>query len=58
MPLDTDTDYVQGILVESYQDRLMRIMRQIEQRQSERPRQLTGDHRDMEWGELDGSLDQ
>lgn len=57
MPLDTDTDYVQGIQVESYQDRLMRIMRQIEQRQSERPRQLTGDHRDMEWGELDGSLD-
>ena len=57
MPLDTDTDYVPGIAVESYQDRLMCIMRQIEQRQSERPRQLTGDHRDMEWGELDGSLD-
>ena len=46
MPLDTDTDYVRGIQVESYQDRLMRIMRQIEQRQSERPQELTGR---MEW---------
>ena len=46
MPLDTDTDYVPGIAVESYQVRLVRIMRQIEQRQAERPLELTGR---MEW---------
>ena len=45
-----DAEYIKGIVVETYQQRYERIMRQIEQRQSERLRQLTGDHRDMEWG--------
>ena len=53
-PLDTDdADYCAGVRVETYQERLVRIMRQIEQRQSERPRQLTGDRRDMEWLETE-----
>ena len=49
MPLDTDTDYVQGIQVESYQDRLVRIMREIAQRQEVMPRQMAGDYRDLSW---------
>ena len=52
-PLDTDdAEYIQGIVVETYQQRYERIMRRIEQRQAERPRELTGDYRDMEWQEV------